>query len=326
MTGATRLLVFAHLDGNWTQCGKLTMTERADGHMSSTFEYDGEYLALQNRVELDPVSLPPQQTSLSRSSIQLPINVAPLFGAFRDSTPDAFGRRVIERKLSVALNGLREADYLLHAGPHRVGALDFRLDSGTDAPAHVDDSFDLEELCEAAARIDDGLTVPRELHAIFSQGAGLGGARPKASFRDEHGVLWVSKFPTKTDLFDVASVELATLTLAAKTGVHVPELKTVAVGERNVFLSQRFDRFRAHRYGSTSCPSDREQYLAAQERAIVEPRVFYMSALQRRPAMSLSRVVPPTRTSRLPGLSTVVQSPVLTTPRAFSSGCLSTSL
>ncbi|CAL8474858.1 type II toxin-antitoxin system HipA family toxin [Caballeronia sp. S22] len=278
MTGAKHLLVFAHLDGNWTQCGRLTMIEQAIGGVSSTFEYDEEYLALSNRIELDPVSLSFADHYLTPSKPGAPANHLPLFGAFRDSTPDAFGRRVIERRLGAPLNSLAEAQYLLYAGPHRAGAFDFRLEALTE-PYEVDESSDLEQLADAASLIDDERPLPAALEAIFTQGAGLGGARPKASFRDEHGVLWVSKFPTKSDSFDVASVEQATLTLAARTGVRVPELKTVAIGDRRVFLSRRFDRFWSPPGHRKSHTSGQEQYSNGPGDGRVEHRAFYISAL-----------------------------------------------
>ncbi|GJH18125.1 type II toxin-antitoxin system HipA family toxin [Caballeronia novacaledonica] len=279
MTGAEHLLVFAHLDGKWTQCGRLAISEKADGQESSTFEYDEGYLALESRVELDPVSLSLRAEHRVRSGLRLPKNALPLFGAFRDASPDAFGRRVIESRLCAQLNGLPEAQYLLNAGPHRIGALDFRLESSTKLSPQIDESFDLEELGEAAACIDDNLAVPRALQAIFTQGAGLGGARPKASVRDEQGLLWVAKFPTKNDAFDVASIECATLTLAAKTGVHVPEVKTVAVGGRRVFMSRRFDRFWAPPGSSKSHALRQAPYSAGLGAKWVEHHVFYVSAL-----------------------------------------------
>ncbi|MEZ2354755.1 type II toxin-antitoxin system HipA family toxin [Caballeronia sp. RCC_10] len=278
MTSAEHLLVFAHLDGNWTRCGRLVMAEETDGHVSSTFEYDEGYNALPNRVGLDPVSLSFPEQLLTPGELRVPKNHLPLFGAFRDATPDAFGRRVIQRKLGAPLNGLKEAEYLLHAGPHRAGALDFRLESSTELSPQSEESVCLAELTEAAVRIDDGLSLPSELQAIFTQGTGLGGARPKASFRDEKGVLWVAKFPTRSDPFDVSTVEYATLTLAAKAGVHVPGVKTVAVGDRKVFLSQRFDRFWAPSGGSESHPLGQERF-SEPGPGTVEHRAFYVSAL-----------------------------------------------
>ena len=42
---------------------------------------------------------------------------------------------------------------------------------------------------EAAGRIEEGLPIPTKLEAIFQDGTALGGARPKASIRDDNGVL-----------------------------------------------------------------------------------------------------------------------------------------
>ncbi|SAK49307.1 HipA domain-containing protein [Caballeronia pedi] len=279
MTGAKHLLVFAHLDGNWTQCGRLVITEEPDGRVSSTFEYDERYLAKSNRVELDPVSLSLAEKPITPSKVRAPKNDLPLFGAFRDATPDAFGRRVIERKLGAPLNGLPEAQYLLNAGPHRVGALDFRLESGTGPSSRIEEFVDLEELAEAVELIDEGLPISPELQAIFTQGAGLGGARPKASFRDDKGVSWVAKFPTTNDSFDVSGVEYATLTLAAKTGVHVPLVNTAAKGDHRVLLSQRFDRLWAPKTNSKLHPMGQERPRAGPESGTVEHRAFYVSAL-----------------------------------------------
>jgi len=49
---------------------------------------------------------------------------------------------------------------------------------------------------DAAQRIDEGLPVPAQLEEIFAEGSALGGARPKATVRDEERVLWLAKFPS----------------------------------------------------------------------------------------------------------------------------------
>jgi serine/threonine-protein kinase HipA len=58
-------------------------------------------------------------------------------------------------------------------------------------------------------------------------GTALGGKRPKASVRDEQGVLWLAKFSSRTDTVSVPAVEAATLELAADAGLHVPPMKLV---------------------------------------------------------------------------------------------------
>jgi serine/threonine-protein kinase HipA len=96
---------------------------------------------------------------------------------------------------------------------------------------------------QAAARIDEGLPVPTHLEAIFVDGSALGGARPKASIRDEQNVLWLAKFSSRTDGFDIPVIECASLQLARKTGLSVPPVRTEVIGERRIMLIRRFDRF-----------------------------------------------------------------------------------
>jgi serine/threonine-protein kinase HipA len=96
---------------------------------------------------------------------------------------------------------------------------------------------------EAAGRIDEGLPVPAHLEAIFQGGSALGGARPKASVRDEQGVLWLAKFASATDRMDVPTIEAATLLLANQTGQRVPPVRMQSLNDRNIMLIQRFDRY-----------------------------------------------------------------------------------
>ena len=53
---------------------------------------------------------------------------------------------------------------------------------------------------------------------------GAGGARPKAAVRDDAGLLWLAKFPSRSDTFDVA------LRLAALCGMSVPAVRLIDIG------------------------------------------------------------------------------------------------
>jgi serine/threonine-protein kinase HipA len=96
---------------------------------------------------------------------------------------------------------------------------------------------------EAADRIGEGLPVPAHLEGIFIDGSALGGARPKASVRDAAGVLWLAKFSSQQDRFDVPGVESAALRLAAEAGLHVPEVQMQTIGDRKLMRIRRFDRY-----------------------------------------------------------------------------------
>src|SRR5690606_21470146 len=78
---------------------------------------------------------------------------------------------------------------------------------------------------------------------IFIAGTALGGARPKASVRDEAGVLWLAKFASRHDAFDVPAIECAALELARHAGLTVPPVRTLMIGNWPVMLIRRFDRY-----------------------------------------------------------------------------------
>jgi serine/threonine-protein kinase HipA len=240
---ASKLMVFAHLGQEWKPCGQLLMTEEGNVVQASSFAYGLNYARRPDALEVDPVSLSLRKREDVLGKRLLPANQLPLFGGIRDAAPDAWGRRVIEAKLKVPANSLPESQYLLHAGSDRVGALDIRSNINQGPSQGINASHNLAHLLEAADRIEEGLPLPAHLEAIFVDGTALGGARPKASVRDERGVLWLAKFSSCKDSFDVPGVECAALRLAAEAGLQVPALDTRTVGDRKLMLIRRFDRY-----------------------------------------------------------------------------------
>ncbi|NCV32748.1 MAG: type II toxin-antitoxin system HipA family toxin, partial [Betaproteobacteria bacterium] len=88
---------FIQLPGTfeWTVCGVLTVSEVGPSAYRGVFQYGRSYLARQNAPSLDPYNLPlsdrPQQFTKLKG----------IPGALRDASPDAWGRRVIQAKLSL---------------------------------------------------------------------------------------------------------------------------------------------------------------------------------------------------------------------------------
>jgi serine/threonine-protein kinase HipA len=242
----TKLYAFAHLQGRWAPCGQLTLTEEGERLLASSFVYGSRYLERRHPLEVDPVALSLKDPSTLKGRALLPALGLPFFGGIRDAAPDAWGRRVIEAKLRVPANSLPESQYLLHAGSDRVGALDVRDSLAAGPTAGAAPEHSLGYLLEAADRIEQGLPVPAQLDVIFNGGTALGGARPKASVRDEAGVLWIAKFPSRTDRMSLPTLEAATLRLAAHAGIEVPAVRTASLGAREVMLIRRFDRYWAH--------------------------------------------------------------------------------
>jgi serine/threonine-protein kinase HipA len=243
MTTVKKLFVFAHLDQAWEPCGRLTLTEEGADLQAAEFAYGLNYLKRPNAIEVDPVSLSLSDKTAVRKKTLYPAGDLLLFGGVRDAAPDAWGRRVIEAKLKVPANSLPESAYLLHAGSDRVGALDVRDSLNALPRPGLSHWNSLEYLMEAAARIEEGQPVPTHLDAIFEAGSALGGARPKASVRDGRGLLWLAKFSSAGDAFNVPMIEASALQLAREAGLQVPEVRFQAIGNRTVLLIQRFDRY-----------------------------------------------------------------------------------
>lgn len=242
-TRETRLMAFAHLGASWAPCGRLTLVE--DGHklLASRFAYGLNYARRNDALEVDPVSLGLTEREPIFGRELLPAAQLPFFGGIRDAAPDSWGRRVIEAKLKVPANSLPESQYLLHAGSERIGALDIRPDINAPPTAAGSPWHTLEHLMEAAERIEAGHPIPHHLEAIFNDGTALGGARPKASVRDDEGVLWLAKFSSRQDAFDVPAIECAALQLARQAGLTVPPVHTLMLGNRRLMLIRRFDRY-----------------------------------------------------------------------------------
>ncbi len=235
--------VFIHLPGETeaVPAGRLNLIEQGTQVQASTFAYGRRYVARANAVPVDPVALAllPAQNDHDR----LPPAGLALFGALRDATPDAWGRRVIENRLRAPPNGLPESVYLDHAGPHRAGALDVR-ETPTSPPIHssLPSALDLQHLLDAAARVEQGEPVPAHLEVFFAGGPSVGGARPKAVISAD-GHEWIAKFPARGDPFNVPLIEFATLELAREAGLRVPPLRIETLADnRQVMLIQRFDR------------------------------------------------------------------------------------
>jgi serine/threonine-protein kinase HipA len=235
------LYIFAHLTDGFVPAGLLTLSEKPQDVIASSFAYGTRYLRRAGRFEIDPVSL--SLGDFTEGVELFPVNGLRQFGGIRDAAPDSWGRRLIESQRGVPADSLPESEYLLAAGSDRVGALDARpsLNAAETSSASPERSLGL--LLEATERFEVGETLSPALSELFASGPSAGGARPKASVRDEHGRLWLAKFPSRTDPFEVTRTEWATLKLAAHLGLTVPAVRLVEFGEKAVMLTQRFDRY-----------------------------------------------------------------------------------
>ena len=227
-----------HIDVHTTVAGRDVLAGTLFAHRGRlTFRYDAAYLTDAQSFDLAP--------SLPRSSA--PFSFAGL-GPLSDSAPDRWGRRIIARSLKRAR--VSEIEYLLGVNDEtRQGATRFFMDG---RPAAGDEGVpvltDLPALLNTADAIVEDRDVPdRDLRRLYRATGSLGGARPKASVKDE-GLLWMAKFPKpRGDEWDVIGWEAATLDLARSVGLTVPRSRTLSIKDadgrhRTVLLTCRFDR------------------------------------------------------------------------------------
>lgn len=219
-----------------------------------SFEYNDDWLKSKQAQALDP-------------SLQLlgGIHYAPHgqenFGVFLDSSPDRWGRFLMNRRETQLAREenrkarkLLESDYLLGVyDEHRMGALRFRthpegpfLDNNRKYASPPWTS--LRELEHASLELEkhDAEKNPsysKWLTMLIAPGGSLGGARPKASVTDENNHLWIAKFPSNNDEHDVGAWEMVTYKLAKKAKIIIAEAKIDKFNSRyHTFLSKRFDR------------------------------------------------------------------------------------
>ncbi len=198
---------------------------------------------------------------------QYPAAGRELFGIFLDSSPDRWGRILMQRREALRARregrrprALTEWDFLL--GVHdetRLGALRFRPALGlpfldNDPQQAAPPIASLRKLQAASLAFEehsDDAGHPELEHwlsQLFAPGTSLGGARPKASVRDETGTLCMAKFPSRKDTRDVGAWELVANRLAARAGITVPEARGLKLSGSSytTFLSKRFDRTPSH--------------------------------------------------------------------------------
>ena len=210
----------------------------------------------------DPVAFRLDPSHYERTSQpQFPEAGHQLAPVFTDASPDRWGRILLDyRELETARaegrtpRALGEWDYLLGVNDElRMGALRF---SGVeplapfldDAPGSVPPLADLREIEHAAAVLDDprgrdATEIRDALRHLLAPGSPMGGARPKTSFRDPAGCLWMAKFPSHNDRRDMGAWEYVLNRLAARAGIDVPEVDArVFAGRHHTFLARRFDR------------------------------------------------------------------------------------
>lgn len=230
-------------DGGRLRCGELAFGDAdVQGRYASAFRYVPGYLSDPRAFALDPVALPLVEGEFPSTRLNPPLQ------AFEDALPDVWGRRLLALKHGLKRGQQSEPRLLECLGGGGLGALAFAPPGAEPAWADAAaEGVQLDALADAATRIEAGEPVDETGRLLLEAGSSPGGARPKALVHDAAGH-WIAKFPSRRDDCDVVGIEAASLALAQRAGLTVPDFRLVSLsGTRRALLVRRFDRTPAGR-------------------------------------------------------------------------------
>lgn len=202
-----------------------------------TFQYGRRYIERANAIAIDPVNLP-----LSDREYVTRKNKG-IFGILRDVLPDSWGRYIIAKHSGVPFGTHKDFELIDLITNNAAGAISFGK-SPDRATTPREKSVSLTGLAEVARVIDlavEDQELPAEVLHLLRQGTSLGGAQPKCTVMID-GEEWIAKFESSKTAVKYPGLEYATMTMARKAGIRVPELRLEMVGGRAVYLIKRFDR------------------------------------------------------------------------------------
>lgn len=221
------------------------------GSENISFEFDELWLSKNN---LNLMIDPDLQLYQGR---QYPINKA-IFGIFADSSPDRWGRVLMQRRERIYAGQegrkpkkLTDTDYLLGVYDEtRMGAIRLKVDKDGDFVSNDKETAappwaTLRTLEEASRNFEneENLLEQKWLNQLIKPGSSLGGARPKATIQDTDGQLWIAKFPSRNDEYNAGAWEKVAHDLAKICGLNVPQSKLETFSKLgSTFLVKRFDR------------------------------------------------------------------------------------
>ena len=184
-----------------------------------------------------------------------------IFGCFSDALPDRWGRTLLLRREQLAaseegrpVRRLSSFDFLRGIDDFsRMGGFRFK-EAKNGNFINVSENLkipplaDVRDLIAASMEIEKSeeenlLPDKRWVAQLVQPGSSLGGARPKASVIGDDRMIYVAKFPSRKDDYDVGLWEHFAHLLARKAGINAAQTEVLSVGGKyHTLLSKRFDR------------------------------------------------------------------------------------
>ncbi|CAM5783187.1 type II toxin-antitoxin system HipA family toxin [Castellaniella caeni] len=235
----------------WVTVGRYGMSSEGIGY----FQYASSYLDAPLPVPIDPINLP-----LGHAPIPA-LRYDGVHDALRDACPDSWGRTLLKRQFGLSENATHIAYLLKASNADRWGSLAVGT-SRKPAIAHLNSPRlpDLEKLTRELIAINDRLpAVDARLRRQILATPSLGGARPKATVRDDR-FFWLAKPVLPSDVIDTPLLEHAMQQWASEAGLYFAPTQYTSFSKArgtglSVLLSRRFDRHAGHRRMTLSAAS-----------------------------------------------------------------------
>ena len=254
--------LFVYADFDWLKEAELVgelCYESLRGSDSYSFKFADSWIKKYNAIALsDDLNNYP--------GIQYTQPEKDIFGCFADALPDRWGRTLFLRREQILaqeenrpVRRLSSFDFLTGIDDHsRMGGFRFKETPdgefiNTNNTLRVPPLTDLRELIAASKEIErsEGANIIPEkkwITQLVQPGSSLGGARPKANVIDENHNIFMAKFPSLNDDYDVGIWEHFCHLLAKNAGINAAETKVITTNDKHhTLLSHRFDRTYAGR-------------------------------------------------------------------------------
>ncbi|OFY97141.1 MAG: phosphatidylinositol kinase [Bacteroidetes bacterium RIFCSPLOWO2_12_FULL_31_6] len=241
-----KIIVSIQFSGKEIELGELV----EDGDIY--FKYYTDFINL--GLQISPFKLP-LNNKLNKAE-QNPFDG--LYGVFNDSLPDGWGRLLLDRKLlseGILPAEISPLDRLAYVGSNGMGALIYRPEK--ELVDKRKNRLDLDSIYNETEKVYEGTSI-EIIEELFSLGGSSGGARPKIfigyNTKTSHLIHsdnqlpkdyehWIIKFPSSTDLPDIAQIEYAYYKMALAAGIEMTDCKLFAgASGKKYFGTKRFDR------------------------------------------------------------------------------------
>ena len=215
-----------------------------------SFSYEESWLMQHSGLILDPDIYP-------MSGRQFPPDGKLCFGFLEDIAPDRWGRTLMKRMETISAREenrtkrtLMESDFILGVNDAgRIGGIrlydpDQNIYVSNRSILAIPPMEMLRKLEDASVHFENNESdEDKWLKNLIEPGSSLGGARPKANVIDEKGNIWIAKFPSKRDEYDVGAWEMVAHELAIRCGLDVPRAQLRKLSKYgSTFMTERFDR------------------------------------------------------------------------------------